>query len=178
MPRKNPEPTLNRTERYRLRLMNTSPSTTLPVVDVQIATSDLDLPSDEQIRTWVAAALPADAMDSELTIRIVDADESRALNAQYRHIDKPTNVLSFPSDLPPELQIPLLGDLVVCAPVVAREAQEQRKSPTAHWAHMVVHGTLHLLGYDHEADDEAEIMEALETRILTDLGFPAPYDIQ
>jgi probable rRNA maturation factor len=158
--------------------MNTSPSTPSPEVDVQIATSDSEIPSDEEFRTWVAAALPPDELASEMTIRIVSADESRALNAQYRHIDKPTNVLSFPSDLPPELEIPLLGDLIVCASVVAREAQEQQKSLTAHWAHMVVHGTLHLLGYDHEVDAEAEIMESLETRILTDLGFPAPYEPQ
>jgi probable rRNA maturation factor len=156
--------------------MNTSPSTPTPEVDVQIATSDNDIPSDEEFRTWVAATLPPEERASELTIRIVGADESRALNAQYRQIDKPTNVLSFPSDLPPELQIPLLGDLVVCASVVECEAQEQQKSLRAHWAHMVVHGTLHLLGYDHEVDAEAEIMEALETQILTDLGFPAPYE--
>lgn len=156
--------------------MNTSPSTPLPEVDVQIATADGEIPSDEEFRTWVAATLPPEELASEITIRIVSADESRALNSQYRRIDKPTNVLSFPSDLPPELQIPLLGDLVVCASVVAREALEQQKSLSAHWAHMVVHGTLHLLGYDHEVDTEAEIMEALETRILTDLGFPAPYE--
>lgn len=156
--------------------MNTSPSTPLPEVDVQIATSDSEIPSDEEFRTWVAATLPPEDLASEITIRIVGADESRALNSQYRRIDKPTNVLSFPSDLPPELQIPLLGDLVVCASVVEREAQEQHKSLSAHWAHMVVHGTLHLLGYDHEIDAEAKIMEALETRILTNLGFPAPYE--
>jgi probable rRNA maturation factor len=156
--------------------MNTSSSTPQPEIDVQIATSDFEIPSDEQFRSWVVAALPPEQMASEITIRIVGTDESRALNAQYRHIDKPTNVLSFPSDLPPELQIPLLGDLVVCASVVEHEAREQQKSLTAHWAHMVVHGTLHLLGYDHEADAEADIMESLETRILTDLGFPAPYE--
>lgn|SRR5690554_512297 len=156
--------------------MNTSSSTSLPEVDVQIATADENVPSEEDFRTWVAAALPDERRTSEITIRVVDFDESQTLNAQYRHQNKPTNVLSFPSELPPELQIPLLGDLVVCAGVVAREAAEQGKSPVAHWAHMVVHGTLHLLGYDHESDPEAEVMEALETHILSQLGFPAPYE--
>ncbi|MCR6650992.1 MAG: rRNA maturation RNase YbeY [Cellvibrionaceae bacterium] len=147
-----------------------------PDVDVQIATSDENIPSDEDFRSWVAAALPPDRLASEITIRVVGRDESQALNAQYRQQDKPTNVLSFPTDLPPELQIPLLGDLVVCAGVVEHEAHEQGKSLAAHWAHMVVHGTLHLLGYDHESDEEAEEMEALEIRILGQLGFPAPYE--
>lgn len=156
--------------------MNMLSSVSHPDVDVQIATSDENIPSDEDFRSWVAAALPPDRLASEITIRVVGRDESQALNAQYRQQDKPTNVLSFPTDLPPELQIPLLGDLVVCAGVVEHEAHEQGKSLAAHWAHMVVHGTLHLLGYDHESDEEAEQMEALETRILGQLGFPAPYD--
>jgi probable rRNA maturation factor len=156
--------------------MNTPSSTSMPEVDVQIATADKNIPSDEDFRSWVAAALPADKINSELTIRVVGFDESRSLNAQYRQKDKPTNVLSFPSELPPELQIPLLGDLVICAGVVEREALEQGKTLLAHWAHMVVHGTLHLLGYDHETDADAEVMEALETRILGTLGFPAPYE--
>ncbi|MBC6904567.1 rRNA maturation RNase YbeY [Saccharophagus sp. K07] len=156
--------------------MNTPSSTSMPEVDVQIATADKNIPSEEDFRSWVAAALPADKINSELTIRVVGFDESRSLNAQYRQKDKPTNVLSFPSELPPELQIPLLGDLVICAGVVEREALEQGKTLLAHWAHMVVHGTLHLLGYDHETDADAEVMEALETRILGTLGFPAPYE--
>lgn len=156
--------------------MNMLSSASHPDVDVQIATSDENIPSDEDFRSWVAAALPPDRLASEITIRVVGRDESQALNAQYRQQDKPTNVLSFPTDLPPELQIPLLGDLVVCAGVVEHEAHEQGKSLAAHWAHMVVHGTLHLLGYDHESDEEAEEMEALETRILGQLGFPAPYE--
>lgn len=156
--------------------MNTPSSTSMPEVDVQIATADENIPSEEDFRSWVAAALPADKLNSELTIRVVGFDESRSLNAQYRQKDKPTNVLSFPSELPPDLQIPLLGDLVICAGVVEREALEQGKTLLAHWAHMVVHGTLHLLGYDHETDADAEVMEALETRILGTLGFPAPYE--
>lgn len=162
--------------------MNTSSSTShsevdaQPEVDVQIATADDNIPSDEDLRSWVAAALPEDRLASEITIRVVGTDESQALNAQYRGQDKPTNVLSFPSELPPELQIPFLGDLVVCAGVVEKEALDQGKTLLAHWAHMIVHGTLHLLGYDHETDAEADNMEALETQILSDLGFPAPYE--
>jgi probable rRNA maturation factor len=110
-----------------------------------------------------------------VAIRIVDADEGQALNLQYRGRDYATNVLSFPADLPPGVNLPLIGDLVICAPVVAREAAEQGKKPTDHWAHMTVHGTLHLLGYDHMEDAEAEAMEALETRILAGLGIADPY---
>jgi probable rRNA maturation factor len=112
---------------------------------------------------------------AEVSVYIVDEAESQELNSQYRGKDKPTNVLSFPADIPEEVGVPLLGDLVVCAPVVEREAQEQGKTLNAHWAHMLVHGTLHLLGYDHLEDDEAEVMEALETRLVTQLHFPAPY---
>ncbi len=110
-------------------------------------------------------------------MRIVDEDESQQLNGQYRQKDKPTNVLSFPADLPEELQLPLLGDLVICAPVVAREAEDQNKALDAHWAHMLVHGTLHLLGYDHIDETDATEMEALETQIITELGFAPPYEI-
>ncbi len=113
--------------------------------------------------------------EAEVSLYIVDEAESQELNAQYRGKDKPTNVLSFPADIPEEVGVPLLGDLVVCAPVVEREAQEQGKTLEAHWAHMLVHGSLHLLGYDHIEDDEADVMEALETEIITGLGFPAPY---
>lgn len=125
------------------------------------------IPSAGRLRAWAAAAGAADG----LTIRIVGARESRALNRQYRGKDKPTNVLSFHGDP----QACLLGDLVIAAPVVAREAREQGKAPDAHWAHMVVHGCLHLLGYDHESDRDARRMEARETAILEGLGFPAPY---
>lgn len=144
-------------------------------IDVQRATSHTDLPSDDDLTRWAAAAVGNCRPEAEIALRIVDEDESQALNSQYRGKDKPTNVLSFPADIPEELGLPLLGDLVICAPVVAVEAEQQRKAPTAHWAHMVVHGTLHLLGYDHIEDDEAEIMENLETRILAQLGFSDPY---
>ncbi|WP_323845165.1 rRNA maturation RNase YbeY [Microbulbifer magnicolonia] len=144
-------------------------------LDVQRATRCTDLPSDDSIRTWVAAALAGRQEEAELTVRIVDEDESRQLNCQYRGKDKPTNVLSFPAELPEDLDLPLLGDLVICAPVVAQEAEQQRKEPPAHWAHMVVHGTLHLLGYDHIEDADAEVMERLETGLLAGLGFADPY---
>ena len=146
-----------------------------PTVDIQIACARADLPSEADFTRWVRTSLPRDRQDAELTIRIVDIEESHTLNARYRHKDKPTNVLSFPSDLPDELQLPLLGDVVICAPVVAEEARAQGKASEAHWAHMVVHGILHLLGYDHELDQEARLMEGLETDILTGLGYAAPY---
>ncbi|WOX04999.1 rRNA maturation RNase YbeY [Microbulbifer pacificus] len=144
-------------------------------VDVQRATSQPDLPCDDDLARWAAAAVGIHRPEAEISLRIVDEDESQALNSQYRGKDKPTNVLSFPADIPEELGLPLLGDLVICAPVVVLEAEQQHKALSAHWAHMVVHGTLHLLGYDHIEDDEAEIMENLETRILAQLGFDDPY---
>jgi probable rRNA maturation factor len=148
-----------------------------PTVDIQIATADDNIPSEQQFEHWVRAALPADRANVELTIRIVGTTESQTLNSQYRQKDSPTNVLSFPSDLPPEVDIPLLGDLVICAPVVESEAREQDKSLEAHWAHMVVHGVLHLLGYDHLDDEEAAIMERLEAEILEGLEYVDPYAI-
>nr|WP_010131240.1 rRNA maturation RNase YbeY [Microbulbifer agarilyticus] len=144
-------------------------------LDVQRATSHSALPSDADLALWAAAAVGTHRAEAEISLRIVDEDESQALNRQYRGKDKPTNVLSFPADIPPELGLPLLGDLVICAQVVALEAEQQHKACSAHWAHMVVHGTLHLLGYDHIEDDEAEIMENLETRILAALGIDDPY---
>lgn len=150
-------------------------------VDIQVATRATQIPSGQQFRRWLSAALAsADSRgmgdELELTVRLVDAEESQALNRQYRQKDKPTNVLSFPSNLPAELQIPLLGDLVICAPVVEEEARAQGKPLEAHWAHMTVHGALHLLGYDHIEDHQAQIMEGLETQILTGLNYAAPYD--
>ncbi len=148
-------------------------------VDVTSATAE-PVPDEDDIRSWIIAALEyqknalPDA-DCEISIRLVDSAEMSRLNQQYRGKDGPTNVLSFPCDLPAELAHPLLGDVVICAPVVRCEANEQGKSNSAHWAHMAVHGTLHLLGYDHVQNDEADIMEALETRILSSLDFPCPY---
>lgn len=145
-------------------------------VDVQYASNLPDLPDEDTLRCWVAAALADERQEAELTIRIVDEEESRILNRDYRGKDKPTNVLSFPFEAPPGLDAwPLLGDLVICAPVVAREAAEQGKALAAHYAHLTVHGTLHLLGWDHEDDKEAEAMEQLEREILASLGLPDPY---
>lgn len=145
------------------------------IIDVQFASDSPHLPSEEQLKLWANAALENHKQEAELSVRIVDAEESQQLNHQYRQKDKPTNVLSFPADFPEELNLPLLGDLVICAPVVEQEAAEQNKTLEAHWAHMMVHGVLHLLGYDHIDDSDANEMESLETRILTAVGFPAPY---
>ncbi len=149
-------------------------------IDIQNASTCEQIPSEDAFKHWVIAALKGAKcdLDKELTVRIVDETESQGLNLQYRGKDKPTNVLSFPADLPPEVEIPLLGDLVICAQVVQREADEQSKQVTSHWAHMVIHGTLHLLGFDHINDSEAEQMESLETSIITAMGFPAPYEDQ
>lgn len=144
-------------------------------VDIQRALEQgIYTPADDLIENWVAACLP-EGDEAEVSIRIVENDEMTELNRQYRGQDKTTNVLSFPADLPEELNLPLLGDIVICAGVVAREAEEQGKSAEAHWAHMVIHGVLHLLGYDHIEDAEAEEMETLETSILLGLHYPAPY---
>ncbi|MCW9024718.1 MAG: rRNA maturation RNase YbeY [Gammaproteobacteria bacterium] len=129
------------------------------------------------MQTWVNAVIEHEQQDEcELTVRIVDEEESAALNEQYRDKQGPTNVLSFPFECPPEVELNLLGDLVICAPVVEREAQEQQKTVTAHWAHMLVHGCLHLLGHDHLTETEAEGMEQREIAILNELGFSNPYE--
>ena len=146
------------------------------IIDLQIACEqETGLPTAEQIEQWATAAVQPKSDEVEMTVRIVDEAESHALNLNYRGKDRPTNVLSFPFECPDEVELPLLGDLVICRQVVEREAQEQDKPVIAHWAHMVVHGSLHLLGYDHIEDDEAEEMESLETQIMTGLGFADPY---
>jgi metalloprotein, YbeY family len=146
------------------------------IIDLQIACEqETGLPTAEQIEQWATAAVQPQSDEMEMTVRIVDEAESHALNLNYRGKDRPTNVLSFPFECPDEVELPLLGDLVICRQVVEREAQEQDKPVIAHWAHMVVHGSLHLLGYDHIEDDEAEEMESLETQIMTGLGFADPY---
>ena len=144
-------------------------------VDVQIATTATNLPSEQEFLTWATCALQQYNKSFELTIRLVELDESQQLNAQYRHKDKPTNVLSFPFEVPEGIELDLLGDLIICVDVVEQEAKEQGKQLLAHWAHMVVHGCLHLLGYDHIDEQEAEEMEALETQIITGLGYSDPY---
>lgn len=145
-------------------------------LDLQLATEAANLPSEAQLRQWCELALRQRSAPSELTIRIVDEAEGRLLNLTWRGKDYATNVLSFPAEIPEGLlDIPLLGDLVICAEVVEREAGEQGKSPDAHWAHLTLHGCLHLLGFDHIDDDEAEEMEALERQLLAELGYPDPY---
>ena len=145
-------------------------------VDLQIATENIEgLPTEEQIVQWATAAVQPEGDEVEMTVRIVDEAESHELNLTYRGKDRPTNVLSFPFECPDEVALPLLGDLVICRQVVEREAVEQEKPLMAHWAHMVVHGSLHLLGYDHIEDDEAEEMESLEIQIMQGLGFDDPY---
>ncbi|AHX12285.1 heat-shock protein [Dyella jiangningensis] len=153
-------------------------SATPLTLSVGYAAARKGVPSSPSFREWVEAALRGAKRRkaTELSIRIVDAKEGRALNRDYRGKDYATNVLSFPAELPPGINLPLIGDLVICAPVVTREAAEQGKPARHHWAHMTVHGVLHLLGYDHIEDDEAEAMEALETQILAGLGIADPYE--
>ena len=144
-------------------------------VSVSYAAPRTGVPAATSFRKWVAAALRGRIREADLAIRIVGAKEGRALNRHYRGKDYATNVLSFPAELPEGVKLPLLGDLVICAPVVAREAKEQHKPAVAHYAHLTVHGVLHLLGWDHDDDKEAEAMEQLERDILAELGLPDPY---
>ncbi|MFP1761414.1 rRNA maturation RNase YbeY [Lonsdalea quercina] len=146
------------------------------ILDLQIACENSeDLPSEAHFQRWLDTVLPQFQAESEVTIRIVDEAESHELNHTYRGKDKPTNVLSFPFEAPPEVELPLLGDLIICRQVVEQEAAEQEKTLEEHWAHMVVHGCLHLLGYDHIEDSEAEEMESLETEIMQGMGYADPY---
>jgi len=147
------------------------------VVELQLASESDEIPPGSRFQRWAEAALEDRRDDAELVVRVVDEAESRQLNRDYRGMDKPTNVLSFPFDAPPGVELDLIGDLVICAPVVQREAQEQGKTAEAHWAHMTVHGVLHLLGYDHIEDDQADEMEALERTILAGLNYPDPYEV-
>lgn len=154
--------------------------TPTPQVEVQFGDDALSSPPAGQLADWATrAARAAGGCAGELTIRVVSSEESRALNLDYRGKDKPTNVLSFPFEMPAgvpaELLPPVVGDIAICAEIVAREAAEQEKAPEAHWAHMVIHGVLHLLGHDHIEPADAVRMEQLETDILAGLGYPAPY---
>ena len=146
-------------------------------LDLQQACDAKNLPTNTQFQLWVDTALNHYQKDFELTIRLVEVKESQALNLQYREKDKPTNVLSFPFEVPEGIELDLLGDLVICADVVAEEAKEQKKDLHNHWAHMVIHGCLHLLGYDHIDDCEATEMEALEAKLLNELMISDPYII-
>ena len=144
------------------------------VVDIESASSE-PAPEEEDLRSWIRAALGNHPQDAEVSVRLVDVEEMSQLNKAYRGKAGPTNVLSFPAQFPAELKLPLLGDIVICAPVVLEEARAQGKPADAHWAHMAVHGALHLLGFDHQDDGEAEAMEAMETAILSTLDYPCPY---
>lgn len=151
-------------------------------LDLQIAcdSDTAQLPTAAQLQRWVEITLVPNRDYAELTLRIVDEAEGTELNETWRHKSGPTNVLSFPFEYPPGIDdssddLALLGDIVICAPVVAREAVAQNKSLEAHWAHLVIHGTLHLLGYDHLDSAEAEQMESLEIDFLQQLGYPNPY---
>jgi probable rRNA maturation factor len=148
-----------------------------PALSVTYAVSRLGVPSSRSFRAWAGAVLSAERRRSatELSIRIVGTREARSLNREYRGKDYATNVLSFPVELPRGVVLPLIGDLVICATVVAREAREQGKLPAHHYAHLTIHGVLHLLGCDHETVRAAEKMEALERRILQKFGIPDPY---
>ena len=148
-------------------------------LDLQIAVeNEQGLPTEQDIQLWLDKTIPPFQENAELTVRIVDTKESHQLNHEYRGKDKPTNVLSFPFEAPPGIELDLLGDLIICRQVVEKEAEEQNKPLLAHWAHMVVHGSLHLLGYDHIEDDEAEEMESLETEIMQAMGFEDPYILE
>jgi probable rRNA maturation factor len=144
-------------------------------VDIQVASTD-PAPPEAALERWVAAALAERTDEAEISVRLVSENEMTALNRRYRNRDGSTNVLSFPAALPEGVDHPLLGDIVICPAVVNREAAEQHKTPEQHWSHMLVHGCLHLLGYDHVDPAAAADMEALETGILERLGYPCPYE--
>ena len=144
-------------------------------IEIQTIFKSNGHPDQEKIQRWVDAALEGFNQDTEIVVRIVDEEESAELNQQYRHKKGPTNILSFPVEVPEGIELNLLGDLVVCAPVLEKEALEQHKSLTDHWAHIIVHGVLHLLGYDHIDETQAELMESKEISILNKLNIKNPY---
>jgi len=146
-------------------------------IDIQYALDQHSdyLPDANQILCWANTVLNSQNVNGEVTVRIVTTEEITLLNENYRHKPSPTNVLSFPADLPDIVDLPLLGDIILCAEVINFEAENQNKTAPAHWAHMVIHGILHLLGFDHITDTEAKQMETLETEILSGLGYANPY---
>ena len=151
-------------------------------LDYQIALDESEtkttyVPNSTLVESWLSAALQPDKNSPELqlSVRVVDKEEITQLNEKYRKINKATNVLSFPFEAPEGVDVPLLGDIVICASVVENEAVEQQKAPEQHWAHMLIHGLLHLQGYDHQNPESAEQMESLEIKIMNKLGFPNPY---
>jgi probable rRNA maturation factor len=148
------------------------------IVDIQMASASEEAPDPQSIERWVSAAIGNQRESTELSIRIVDVDEGQILNEQFRGSTGATNVLSFSFENESPEPLPLIGDIVICAPVVLKEASEQNKTLNAHWAHMIIHGVLHLLGYDHQNENDANLMESLETEIMQGLGFPPPYSCQ
>jgi probable rRNA maturation factor len=144
------------------------------IVDIDNAVPNEWVPAQQQFEQWIALALQ-DHLPAEVSIRIVSKDESAELNKTYRGKTNSTNVLSFPAEIPDVVQSNLLGDLVICASVLSEEATTQEKPLIAHWAHITIHGALHLLGYDHIKDDDATIMEQLEINLLKQLGYDNPY---
>ena len=159
-----------------MRIKKQAPCLVMKIkINIQRATKTTALPSSPHIRKWVKTALAGHVDHAELTIRMVGAKEAARLNWQWRRKKGPTNVLSFPATGMQNFAPGLLGDIVLCAPVIAREATQQGKSPDAHWAHMVIHGTLHLLGYDHKKPAETRKMENLEVKLLATMDIAAPY---
>ena len=159
--------------------------TAVIAIDIQMASTVDSVPDEKAIQAWLDDVVESagDGTSREISVRIVDEEEGRALNNQYRQQDKATNVLSFPAVGADEVGLPrelsqALGDIVICGHVVEREAVEQNKEIASHWAHLLVHGALHLLGYDHETDEEADVMEKLETRILATRGIADPYAVR
>ncbi len=146
------------------------------LVDFQIVSGSKQLPSQALFKIWVDAVLKDDSQNSEIVIRIVDEDEMIQFNQQYRDKKSSTNILSFPFDVPEGVESELLGDLLICAPVIEREAQQQTKKLEHHWAHMIIHGVLHLIGYNHIETFEAEEMESLEIKILRSIKIDNPYE--
>lgn len=144
-------------------------------IDVEFACDPSGLPSAAAVRQWVRAALPASRSEADVGVRIVDETEARLLNQQFRGKDYVPNVLSFPAELPEGMNLDVLGDIALCAPVAKVEASAQHKAVHQHFAHLLIHGTLHLLGFDHETEDDAETMEQAERELLATFGFPDPY---
>lgn len=147
-------------------------------IDLQVAIDDHDgIPDLNTLSKWAVTALETGGRheDAELTVRIVAPDEIRTLNREYRLLDRPTNILSFPFECPPEVKLPLIGDLVICMEILKKEAVEQRKTLDEHFAHLIVHGCLHLIGYDHIESADAAVMEPLEIKALAALGYDNPY---
>ncbi len=153
-------------------------------VELQVACQVDSLPLKAEVQSWLEQAFQAGSQDTsrqcEVAVRIVDEEESRKLNQQFRQQDKATNVLAFPAGITglPEVEVQALGDLVICGPLVEEEAEEQGKSPASHWGHLLVHGMLHLLGYDHQTSSQAAEMEAMEKQLLADRGFEDPYRVR